>query len=145
MSASASTFIDWPYIPEHIPSCQGQYSVAVQDFHSSLRTPPARVVAHILIAHALLLPTTFKAVLEHALSHRDHFQDVGPLGCRCQFLGPEFYPLPAPLHSPVKNTGVGSHSLLHGIFPTQGSNPRLLHCRQSSPSKPPGKPFALLS
>ena len=29
-----------------------------------------------------------------------------------------------------KNTGVGCHFLLQGIFPTQGSNPRLLHCRQ---------------
>ena len=32
--------------------------------------------------------------------------------------------------SPSKNTGVGSHSLLHGIFPTLGSNPDLLHFRQ---------------
>ena len=29
-----------------------------------------------------------------------------------------------------KNTGVGCLSLLQGIFPTQGSNPGLLHCRQ---------------
>ena len=29
-----------------------------------------------------------------------------------------------------KNTGVSSHSLLQGIFPTQGSNPGLLNCRQ---------------
>ena len=29
-----------------------------------------------------------------------------------------------------KNTGVGSHSLLQGIFWTQGSNPGFLHCRQ---------------
>ena len=28
------------------------------------------------------------------------------------------------------NPGVGSHSLLQGIFLTQGSNPGLLHCRQ---------------
>ena len=28
----------------------------------------------------------------------------------------------------AKNTGVGSLSLLQGIFPTQGSNPGLLHC-----------------
>ena len=28
------------------------------------------------------------------------------------------------------NTGVGCHFLLQGIFPTQGSNPHLLHCRQ---------------
>ena len=35
-----------------------------------------------------------------------------------------------PLNSPVKNTGVGSHSLLQEIFPTQGSNLGLLLCRQ---------------
>ena len=32
--------------------------------------------------------------------------------------------------SPGKHTGVGCHALLQGIFPTQGSNPGLLHCRQ---------------
>ena len=30
--------------------------------------------------------------------------------------------------SPSKNAGVGCHALLHGIFPTQGLNPGLLHC-----------------
>ena len=30
---------------------------------------------------------------------------------------------------PGQNTGVGSFSLLQGIFPTQGSNPSLPHCR----------------
>ena len=33
-------------------------------------------------------------------------------------------------NSPGKNTGVGCHALFHGIFPTQGSNPGLVHCRQ---------------
>ena len=32
--------------------------------------------------------------------------------------------------SPGKNTGVGSHALLQGIFLTQGLNLGLLHCRQ---------------
>ena len=32
--------------------------------------------------------------------------------------------------SPRRNTGVGCHSLLQGIFPTQGSNLGLLHYRQ---------------
>ena len=32
-------------------------------------------------------------------------------------------------NSPGQNTGVGSCSLLQRIFPTQGSNPGLLHCR----------------
>ena len=36
----------------------------------------------------------------------------------------------SPWNSPGQNTGVGSRSLLQGIFPTHGSNPGLLHCRQ---------------
>ena len=36
----------------------------------------------------------------------------------------------SPWNSPGQNTGVGSRSLLQGIFPTQGSNPGLLHCRE---------------
>ena len=35
----------------------------------------------------------------------------------------------SPRNSPGQNTGVGSCSLLKGIFPTQGSKPGLLHCR----------------
>ena len=35
-----------------------------------------------------------------------------------------------PWNSPGKNTGVGCHFLLQGIFLTQGLNPGLLYCRQ---------------
>ena len=35
----------------------------------------------------------------------------------------------SPLNSPAQNNGVGSLSLLQGIFLTQGSNPGLPHCR----------------
>ena len=35
----------------------------------------------------------------------------------------------SPWNSPSQNTGVGSLCLVQGIFPTQGSNPGLLHCR----------------
>ena len=35
-----------------------------------------------------------------------------------------------PWDSPGRNTGVGCHFLLQGIFPTQGLNLGLLHCRQ---------------
>ena len=45
---------------------------------------------------------------------------------------PRDYSLPgSSVHgdSPGKNTGVGCHALLQGIFPTQGSNPGLLHWR----------------
>ena len=37
----------------------------------------------------------------------------------CRFL--------CPWNFPGKNTGMGGHFLLQGIFPTQGSNPSLLH------------------
>ena len=36
----------------------------------------------------------------------------------------------SPWNSLGQNTGVGSLCLLQGIFPTQGSNPGLPHCRQ---------------
>ena len=38
--------------------------------------------------------------------------------------------LHSPWNSPGQNTGVGSLSLLQGIFPTQGSNPGPQHCKQ---------------
>ena len=51
----------------------------------------------------------------------------------------------SPWDSPGKNTGVGGHPHLQGIFPTQGSNLRLLHllnCQADSlPLVPPRKPM----
>ena len=37
----------------------------------------------------------------------------------------------SPWNSPGQNIGVGSLSLLQGVFPTQGSNPGLPYCRQT--------------
>ena len=45
----------------------------------------------------------------------------------CDLMEPTW--LLCPWTSPSKNTGVGSHSLLQWIFPTQGSKLALLHCR----------------
>ena len=39
--------------------------------------------------------------------------------------------------SPGKNTGVGCHFLLQGIFLTQGLNPQLLHWQADSTTEPP--------
>ena len=54
-----------------------------------------------------------------------------------------------PWDSPGKNTGVGCHALLQGIFPTQGLEPHLfslLHWQVGSlPLAPPGKPLPPLS
>ena len=53
-----------------------------------------------------------------------------------------FHPMDHSLGSwdfPGKNIGVGCHSLLQGIFPTQGFNPALP--ADSLPLEPPGKPI----
>ena len=44
----------------------------------------------------------------------------------------DYNPLGSSVHgeSPGKDTRMGCHALLQGIFPTQESNPDLLHCRQ---------------
>ena len=48
-----------------------------------------------------------------------------------------------PWNSSGKNTGVGRHPPLQGIFPTQGSNPGLRHCRQICYSlSPQGSPVS---
>ena len=70
------------------------------------------------------------------------------LACPLVGLGPHgLYPtrLLCPRDSQDKNTGVGCHFLVQGIFQTQGSNPCLLHCRQTlyqlSHQGNPGMPF----
>ena len=59
--------------------------------------------------------------------------------------GPSPVRLLCPRDSPGKNTGVGCHALLQGIFPTQGSNPSLSHLLYSPAGSlqlaPPGKPI----
>ena len=55
------------------------------------------------------------------LSHSVTSNSLRPMDCRP--------PSSSPWGSSGKNTGVNWHALLQGIFPTQGSNPCLLHSR----------------
>ena len=50
----------------------------------------------------------------------------------CSVMSNSLWPhgLYSPWNSPGHNTGVGSCSLLQGIFPTQGLDQGLLHCRR---------------
>ena len=82
-------------------------------------------MVHVLIFQAACEAGTFSCspsalhrVLCCVLSHSVMFNSLQPHG------------LYSPGNSPGQNTGVGSLSLLQGIFPTQGSNPGLLHCRR---------------
>ena len=49
-------------------------------------------------------------------------------------------PVLCPWDFPGTNTGGGCHSLLQGIFPTQGSNLGLLHCSRFFTTESAGKP-----
>ena len=49
--------------------------------------------------------------------------------CLCNSMDCSHTRLLSPWNSPVKNTGVGGHSLHQGVFLTQGSNPGLPPCR----------------
>ena len=73
--------------------------------------------------------------------------------CMCHFGNVQLFAalcparLLCPWDSPGKNPGVGCHALLQGIFPTQGSNPRLLYLLHWQagflPLASPGKPLDL--
>ena len=54
------------------------------------------------------------------------FESESEVAQLCPTLGGPMDWLLCPWDSPGKNTGVGCHFLLQGIFPTQGSNPHLL-------------------
>ena len=62
-------------------------------------------------------------IMKWSVSHLVVYDSLWPSGLKLTRLL-------CPWNSPGKNTGMGSHSLLQGIFLTQGSNPGLLHCRQ---------------
>ena len=80
-------------------------------------------------------------LLVHAKSHQ-----LCPTLCDSMDCSP---PGSCPWDSPGKNTGVGCHALLQGIFPIQGSNLCLLcllHCQVGSlPLAPPGKPHLFVN
>ena len=80
---------------------------------------------------------TFTGSRSHTVSNISHCTcTLGGCASSCQScLTLELYGLQPsrllrPRNFPGKNTGVGCHALLQGIFLAQESNPHLLHCRQ---------------
>ena len=74
--------------------------------------------------------------IKHSLLHLKHWQvDYLPLvlpeseSCSVVSVSLRPHGIKSPWDSLGQNTGVGSHSLLQGIFPTQGLNPGLPLCR----------------
>ena len=99
------------------------------------------------------LPLYYSCIFSYTFFIPTSFIIISPLLCvlcvvtqSCPTLcNPMDCSLPGPsVHgdSPGKNTGWGCHAFLQGIFPTQGSNPGLPHCRQilllsESPARSP--------
>ena len=80
-------------------------------------------------------------ILFYILFHYDLSCMLSHFGCVWLFDTPMDYSPPGPENFPSKNTEVGCHNLLQGIFLTQGSNLCLLHWHAGS--LPPGKPYDL--
>ena len=78
----------------------------------------AGIQAWIYYKHCVTSPLLCESVSYSAVSNSLQPPGLWPARVLC------------PWNSPSKNTGVGSHSLLKGIFPTQELNPGLLHYRQ---------------
>ena len=112
---------------------------------------PCRLILYCLSHHGSRI--NYMDIVNKPLFLCDH--EMFPANLPSCERGPEAYchglqksvPCPStrllcPWNSPGKNTGVGRHSLLQGIFPTQESNPSRSPALQadSLPSEPPEKP-----
>ena len=75
------------------------------------------------IAHGILQARILQQVAFPFSRRSSQLRDQTQVSCI------EVDSLPAEPQGKPKNTGVGSLSLLQGIFPTQESNGGLLHCR----------------
>ena len=91
------------------------------------------------ISYFLSLPFTLLVVIgrhDHCTiveKPKETYRCVCQSLCRVQLFAPHgLWParLLCPWNSPVRNFGVGCHSRLQGIFPTQGLNLGIQHCRQ---------------
>ena len=71
----------------------------------------------------LILPTPVFFIIWVPVSFQSESESCSVVSNSLQLHG-------SPWNSLGQNTGVGSLFLLQGIFPTQGSNPGLPHCRQ---------------
>ena len=84
------------------------------------------------------LPPSPSIHLRRAFTGEGHWAPVFPVKWSLSVVSDSLWPhglqparLLHPWDSPGKDTGVGCHFLLQGVFPTQGPHLGLLHCRQT--------------
>ena len=88
--------------------------------------------SHLILCRPLLLlpPIPPRIILTPALSHMSKSKSEVAQSCPTLCDPMDCSPPGSSIHGILhKSTGVGCHFLLQGIFPTQGSNPGVPHCR----------------
>ena len=96
---------------------------------SMLKSRDITLLTFVSIVKAIVFPVVTYGCERWTIKKAEHCRiDAFDPWCWRRLLKDQtFY---SPWNSPDQNTGVGSLSLLQGIFPTQGSNPGFPHCRQ---------------
>ena len=104
-----------PLSPCPPPHCQSFWSLALM---TTTALSTGRVLEEGKVSHKCCLLLANKVLVAQSCQLLWEPMDCSPPGSS------------VPGDSPGKNTGVGCHFLLQGIFPTQGSNLDFLHYRQ---------------
>ena len=122
---------------------EGQRSWKTPSFTRSLRQVPAFLPSPVYILFHLMSSILFKRAGSKTYKSGVHDECTVTYGTVSlpSLSKPKWKPLSrvrlfqprglySPWNFPGQNTGVGSLSLLQGIFPNQGLNPDLPHCRR---------------
>ena len=141
LSSQSASFIAWfpsPVLPLGINpwnstvdgmvvfSCQEKVSKKKEQVEFNRRSILREGFGNCVIRGDLTLPTPSLLFCSYFELHLTHLWSES-----CSVVSDSLWPheLYSPWTSLDQNPGLGSHSLLQGIFPTQGSNPDLPHCR----------------
>ena len=84
-------------------------------------------VIHILVRHTSIHKSNKVSNKCYTQKHAVHSKSLQSCPTLCNLMDCTAHQAPLSIGFSSKNTEVGYHFLLQGIFPTQGSNPRLLH------------------
>ena len=115
-STNISPHLGAGYFPQH----RAVYTHTISKQTDCVRLNPSGVIFDSVLSRPLSLTLILKMgtfLLKWSESPSVVYDSLRPHG------------LYNPWNSPGQNTGVGSFSLLQGIFPTQGLNPGLPHCK----------------
>ena len=134
----------WVYVPVNLLLLSTQNIALSSMFSTKITAWQTPSFSINLCPVRLILITSFKTADPHPYSSSSQFSTLLFIFSQkssesCSVVSDSLQPhwlwewtmrFHSPWTSPGKNIGVSSHSLLQGIFPNQGSNSGLPHCRE---------------